>query len=168
MRRLGVLALHGGNLERAYDLCSTAAEQPGKEAFDALPSLVLAGITARLLERQEDAERWITRAAKVLAEAPGKGAAALDRLGQSLLAVDRPDLAIELFDEAVECALLGGNSAQVEASARGMVQAELAFEEGADPPSSSMRRLLDRLTPVGEGHGKAEAIASAQASIDEA
>ena len=97
-----------------------------------------------------------------------KGAAALDRVGQSLLAVDRPDLAIELFDEAVECALLGGNSAQVEASARGMVQAELAFEEGADPPSSSMRRLLDRLTPVGEGHGKAEAIASAQASIDEA
>ena len=168
MRRLGVLALHAGNLERAYDLCSTAAEQPAKEAFDALPSLVLAGITARLLGRQEDAERWITAAAKVLADAPGKGAAALDRVGQSLLAVDRPDLAIELFDEAVECALLGGHSAQVEASARGMVQAELAFEEGADPPSSSMRRLLDRLTPVGEGHGKAEAIASAQASIDEA
>ena len=35
-----------------------------------------------------------------------------------------------------------------------MVQAELAFEEGADPPSSSMRRLLDRLTSVGEGHGR--------------
>jgi hypothetical protein len=31
-----------------------------------------------------------------------------------------------------------------------------------------MRRLLDRLTPVGDGHGKAEAIANAQASIDEA
>jgi len=168
MRRLGVLALHAGNVERAYDLCSTAAEQPAKEAFDALPSLVLAGITARLLDRQEDAEQWINTAAKVLAAAPGKGAAALDRVGQSLLAVDRPDLAIELFDEAVECALLGGNSAQVEGSARGMVQAELAFEEGAEPPSSSMRRLLDRLTPVGDGHGKAEAIASAQASIDKA
>jgi tetratricopeptide (TPR) repeat protein len=168
MRRLGVLALHAGNLDRAYDLCSTAAEQPAKEAFDALPSLVLAGITARLLERQDEGERWINAAAKVLAETPGKGAAALDRVGQSLLAVDRPDLAIELFDEAVECALLGGNSTQVEASARGMVQAELAFEEGAEPPSGDMRRLLDRLTPVGDGHGKAEAIANAQASIDEA
>ena len=72
----------------------------------------------------------------------------LERVGTDLLAIDRPELAIELFDEAMECAMMAQDDERYEALSTCMVQAELALDDSERKNIPLLRRLLDGLTPT--------------------
>jgi len=166
MRRLGVLALYAGNLQRSFDLLAAATNQPTSNPVDTIPSLVLSAIVAMLLEQREDAQKRVEHAASILSGSPLEGADSLDRLGSILLAIDRPDLAVELFDEAMELALIGSDDTKLEAIAHRLLQAETALSESDHDDAPSLRMLLDGLTPVDQGESKSKAISQASTSDD--
>jgi hypothetical protein len=117
-----------------------------------------------LLEQREDAQKRVEHAASILSESPLEGADSLDRLGSILLAIDRPDLAVELFDEAMELALIGSDDTKLEAIAHRLLQAETALSESDHDDAPSLRMLLDGLTPVDQGESKTKAISQASTS----
>lgn len=78
-------------------------------------------------------------------------ATVLERVGKALLAIDRPELAIELFDESMECATIAGEEDRHEALSTCMVQAELALDDSERENIPMLRRLLDGLTPAVQG-----------------
>ena len=164
MRRLGVLALYEGNLQRSFDLLAAATNQPTSNPVDTIPSLVLSAIVAMLLEQQAEAQNRVQQASALLSTSPVEGAASLDRLGSILLAIDRPELAVELFDEAMELALIGNDETHLEAIAQRLLQAEKALLENDHPDASSLRSLLDGLTPIDQGKGKNEAMLQASSN----
>ena len=148
MRRLGMLALQSGDDSRAFDLFTTAATQPSTSASDAIPSMVLAAIAASLTGEHPVASSWVEKASKSLMSDPATGSMMLERVGNDLLAIDRPELAIELFDEAMECAMMAQDDERYEALSTCMVQAELALDDSERKNIPLLRRLLDGLTPT--------------------
>ena len=148
MRRLGMLALQSGDEAKALDLFTTAANQPTKHEFDAVPSMVLAAIASALTGDADAASVWVSNASSHLMENPAEGSSMLERTGKALLAIDRPELAIELFDEAMECAMMAQDDERYEMLSTCMVQAELALDDSERKNIPLLRRLLDGLTPT--------------------
>lgn len=148
MRRLGMLALQSGDNTRALSLFVTAANQPSATETDAIPSMVLAAITASLTEAHAEATTWVEKASKRLLNDPATGSMMLERVGNDLLAIDRPELAIELFDEAMECAMMAQDDERYQTLSTCMVQAELALDDNERANILVLRRLLDGLTPA--------------------
>ena len=147
MRRLGMLALQSEAYSRAQDLFTTAANQPTLDV-DAVPSMVLAAIASSLTGDASAAKTWVSNASHHLMADPSGGSTMLERVGKALLAIDRPELAIELFDEAMECAMLAEENDRYEALSACMVQAELALDDSERQNIPVLRRLLDGLTPA--------------------
>ena len=109
------------------NLFTTAANQPTTNEADAVPSMVLAAIASSLTGDASAATAW---SQSLLAShgGPGGGSSMLERVGKALLAIDRR-MAIELFDEAMECAMMAGDDDRYEALSTCMVQAELALDD---------------------------------------
>jgi tetratricopeptide (TPR) repeat protein len=141
MRRLGMLALQSGNDARALDLFTTAANQPASQESDAVPSMVLAAIASSLTGDASNAKAWVSKASAHLMKDPAVGSSMLGRVGKALLA-------IELFDEAMECAMMAKDDDRYEALNTCMVQAELAIDDSERKTIPVLRRLLDGLTPT--------------------
>ena len=150
MRRLGMLALQSEDYPRALDLFSTAANQPTMNDADAVPSMVLAAIASSLTGDASAAETWVNSASSHLMADPSAGSTVLERVGKALLAIDRPELAIELFDESMECATIAGEEGRHEVLSTCMVQAELALDDSERENIPMLRRLLDGLTPAAQ------------------
>ena len=151
MRRLGMLALQSEDYPRALNLFSTAANQPTVHDADAVPSMVLAAIASSLTGDASTAETWVINASSHLMADPSVGSIVLERVGKALLAIDRPELAIELFDESMECATIAGEEERHEVLSTCMVQAELALDDSERENLPMLRRLLDGLTPAAQG-----------------
>jgi 3-deoxy-D-arabino-heptulosonate 7-phosphate (DAHP) synthase len=109
---------------------------------------VLAAIASSLTGDVSAASSWVSKASLPLMADPSGGSGMLERVGKALLAIDRPELAIELFDEAMECALMAGEDERYEALSTCMVQAELALDDSERENIPVLRRLLDGLTPT--------------------
>ena len=110
--------------------------------------MVLAAIAASLTGNATEASSWVDKASALLMEHPAEGSEHLARAGKALLAIDRPELAIELFDEAMECAILAGDDERHEQLVANMVQGELALDDSDRQNLPELRRLLDGLTTV--------------------
>jgi hypothetical protein len=85
-------------------------------------------------------------------------------LGSILLAIDRPDLAVELFDEAMELALIGNDEMRLESIAHRLLQAETALGVSEHDDASSLRMLLDGLTSGNQGESKTKAMSQVSTS----
>ena len=148
MRRLGMLALQSGDVARALKLFTTSADQPTTRADDSVPSMVLAAIASSLTGDATAAATWVGKASEHLMDDPASGSNILERVGTALLAIDRPELAIELFDEAMECAMMAKDDDRYETLSTRMVQAEMALDDSERENIPVLRRLLDGLTPA--------------------
>ena len=162
MRRLGMLALKSGDAPRAHRLFETAANQPVNDSMEAMSSVILAAISSAILEDTEAAERWVEHAATTLRASPGPGSLALEKVGRDLMAINRPDLAIEVFDEAMECALLSNDREPLDRIAERMVTAEFALQHDDQEALPRVRMLLNKLTSVDAGATKAQHLSAAE------
>ena len=91
--------------------------------------MVLAAIASSLTGDADTAAAWVGKASEHLMDDPASGSNILERVGTALLAIDRPELAIELFDEAMECAMMAKDDDRYETLSTCMVQAEMALDD---------------------------------------
>jgi len=161
-QRLGMLALARGDAERAASLLEAAERQANEVEADRRPMLVLAAIARHMMGDGEAAAVHVDTARRLL-EADRAGAVAtLHDAGRALLAIDRADLALELIDEAMECAVTVGDDSAMAEMLETMMLVESALASSEREEDEALTALLDGLHDVGD----AEA-ATVEAARDE-
>lgn len=151
MHQLGLLATGSDDWERAARLFETADRQAQSIKSDRLAYLVLAGITRYMNQDTQAAERHIETAHEYVMNDKIKACHSLSKIGTSLLSIDQPGLALEILDEAMECALESEQSAEIEQLAERLLMANAAMTKIDSLHHEDLRSLLDRLNAIDEG-----------------
>ena len=140
LARLAVLALSTNKHEKAVRLStSSLGLETLNEAMKLKQHIVQA--MAQYLS-DENPEGAIKHAQTLVKEDLGMAAQALTELGESFLALNRPDFAIELFDEALEC--VSSEQKMSEELGELILLAHRAIEED-DTEIEGLRQVLDRI-----------------------
>ena len=150
MHQLGLLAVAGNNWHRAAMLFETADRQSQLIGVNRLGHLVLAGITRHLCGDEEFAKSHLD-AAKIIVDSDQiESTAVLTNIGNSLLAIDCPGLAIEVLDEAMECAIESNQKDKLEMLAETLLLANTALNDKDISQYEGLRQLLDGLNEISQ------------------
>ena len=150
MHQLGLLALSAQNWERASSLFETADRQGQMVGDNRIANLVLSGISRHLSGDTESAENLISNARDIISKDKILASTVLYEVGQSLQAIDRPGLALEIFDEAMECAIELNLNNELENIAEAIIMANAALSETEQTHFEGLRDLLDTLNTISE------------------
>ena len=145
MHQLGLLALASKNWKRATELFEVADRQAQSISANRLAHLVLASVASHLSENQENAKQYLKLANDILSKNKPDAVNVLISVGTSLLAVDCPGLAIEILDEAMECAIEVGLDDELDLLAETLLLANTALSEREQSQYEGLRQLLDDL-----------------------
>ena len=104
--QLGLLALVRNKWERAADLFEIADRQSQAAKSARLSYVVCAGMARFLSGDDASATKHLESAQSLVAHDLNKAGNDLLSLGKTLMAMDEAGLAIEVLDEAIECAIL--------------------------------------------------------------
>ena len=150
MHQLGLLAIAGNNWHRAAMLFETADRQSQLIGVNRLGHLVLAGITRHLCGDEEFAKHHLN-AAKIIVDSDQiESTDVLTNIGNSLLAIDCPGLAIEVLDEAMECAIESNQKDKLEMLAETLLLANTALNDNDISQYDGLRQLLDGLNEISQ------------------
>lgn len=150
MHQLGLLALSAQNWDRAASLFETADRQGQMVGDNRIANLVLSGISRHLSGDTESAENLISNARDIISKNKILASTVLYEVGQSLQAIDRPGLALEIFDEAMECAIELNLNNELENIAEAIIMANAALSETEQTHFEGLRDLLDTLNTISE------------------
>ena len=150
MHQLGLLALSAQNWDRAASLFETADRQGQMVGDNRIANLVLSGISRHLSGDTESAENLISNARDIISKDKILASTVLYEVGQSLQAIDRPGLALEIFDEAMECAIELNLNNELENIAEAIIMANAALSETEQTHFEGLRDLLDTLNTISE------------------
>ena len=148
--QLGLLAMASGKWERSARLFETAEIQAQSISANRLPYLVCAGISRHLSGDESTAQKHILSANQLVSEDKKKASMVLMNLGEALLAIDQPGLALEVLDEAMECTLEKGSQEQLEVLAEHILMANAAMTHDDVIQHEGLRTLLDGLNQLTE------------------
>ena len=154
MHQLGLLALGAKNWNRAAMLFETADRQSQIIGANRLGHLVLAGISRHIDGDEELAKAHINSARSIVSDDKSEATDILTSTGNSLLAIDCPGLAIELLDEAMECAIEEGRNDKLEMLAEMLLLANTAMSEKEQIQYKGLRALIDRLNALSDDASK--------------
>ena len=141
LARLSVLALSTNKFEKAVRLSSAAIGLNAlNEPMNLKQHVVLS--MAQFLN-EEDYDGTISKVQGMVQADHNVAMQALTELGESFLALNRPDFAIELFDEAMECSSADGNID--EHLGELVLLAHRAMEDDDDVEVDGLRRVLDQI-----------------------
>ena len=152
MHQLGLLALATDDWSRAAPLFETSDRQAQLVGANRLPHLVTAAISRHLNGDHDLASSHIKAASSLVQRNKAEATDVLAGIGKSLLAVDCPGLAIEVFDEAMECAIESEQSERLELIADNLLLANTAMTNREQSQFDGLRQLLDELNEI---HGDA-------------
>lgn len=155
MHQLGLLATGSDDWERAAKLFETADRQAQSISSNRLPYLVLSAITRHLNQQKKEAQLHIKAARHIVAENKADAGRVLAKVGTSLLSIDQPGLALELLDEAMECALELEQSEEMERLADLLLMANTAMTKIDTLHHEGLRQVLDQLNTIDESSQKA-------------
>ncbi len=148
MHQLGLLALAAKNWNRAAMLFEAADRQAQTIGANRLGHLILAA-AARHIDGDEDLAKAHTKSASsIVSEDKSEATHVLTNVGNSLLAIDCPGLAIEILDEAMECATESKQSDRMEMLAEMLLLANTAMTEKEQMQYEGLRQLLDGLNTI--------------------
>ena len=150
MYQLGLLALSDENWSRAASLFETADRQAQNTNENRLIYIVSSAISRHLHGELEIAKTHISSAKLIVEKDKLKAANLLLVLGNSLLAIDRPILAIEIFDEAMECAIESTQDELIDKLAEVLFLANSSINDEEITKFPGVRELLDNLNDVHE------------------
>ena len=150
MYQLGLLALSDENWSRAASLFETADRQAQNTNENRLIYIVSSAISRHLNGELEIAKTHISSAKLIVEKDKLKAANLLFVLGNSLLAIDRPILAIEIFDEAMECAIESTQDELIDKLAEVLFLANSSINDEEITKFPGVRELLDNLNDVHE------------------
>ncbi len=146
---LGLADLASDKFQRSAELFEAAAAEAAR-LKSSETRMVLAAAIARQLEGTEDAaSKHVSHAHSLVEGNESEAAVELEKLGESLLAIGRPVLAIEVLDEALECATEVGD---VELSIRlteSIARSQAAVTGDDEIQLQRMRSLLDKVNSIG-------------------
>tara|TARA_B110000444_G_scaffold165351_1_gene154520 strand:- start:2856 stop:4697 length:1842 start_codon:yes stop_codon:yes gene_type:complete len=148
MHQLGLLALAGNNWHRAAMLFETADRQSQVIGINRLGHLVLASISRHLVGDNELAKSHLSAATAIVSSDQVESTQVLTEIGNSLLAIDCPGLAIEVLDEAMECAIESGQNEKLDSLAEILLLANTASNEKEHSQYEGLRQLLDGLNTI--------------------
>ena len=150
MHQLGLLALAAKNWERAAMLFETADRQSQTSGTNRLSHVVMAGIARHISGDEDLAKSHINSAKAIIGDDKIEATNILSRLGNSLLAIDCPGLAIEILDEAMECAIETEQQEKMEFLADTLLLANTAMTEKEQLQYAGLRQLVDGLNAISE------------------
>jgi hypothetical protein len=150
MHQLGMLALATDDWNRAAALFETSDRQCQTIGGNRITHLVLSGIARQLNGDNEIAENHMKSAAVLVQEDKAAATEILTSIGNGLLTVDCPGLAIEVLDEAMECAIESGQSERLEMLAELLLLANTAISNQEEGHYDDLRQLLDGLNDIDE------------------
>ena len=148
MHQLGLLAIATDDWKRAATLFETSDRQCQLIGGNRIPHLVLSGISRQLNGDEELAESHMKSAAILVQSNKTEAAEILTGVGNVLLTVDCPGLAIEVLDEAMECAIETGQSDHLEMLAELLLLANTAISNLEQGSYDGLRQLLDGLNEI--------------------
>jgi hypothetical protein len=157
MHQLGLLALSAKNWNRAAILFEAADRQSQTIGANRLGHLVLAGIARHIDGDDELAMAHTKSATSIVSSDKSEATEILTSIGNSLLAIDCPGLAIEVLDEAMECATESKQNESMDMLAEMLLLANTAMSNKEQVQYEGLRQLLDRLNSIsGEATKKFE------------
>jgi len=148
--QLGLLAMASAKWQRSARLFETADRQAQLISAPRLPYLVCAAISRHLLDEIDSAEQHIHHANTIVGDDKKQALVHLMKLGESLLAIDQPGLALEVLDEAMECALQTESQQQLETLSEHILMANAAMTQIDVVQYQGLRTLLDGLNQLSE------------------
>ena len=140
LARLAVLALSTNKFEKAVRLSTSSLGLDTLSVPMKLKQHIVRAMAQYLSEQNPD--EAIKHAQTLVKEDVAMAAQALTELGESFLALNRPDFAIELFDEALEC--VSSEQKMSEELGELVLLAHRAIEED-DTEIEGMRQVLDQI-----------------------
>jgi len=146
--QLGLLAIASGKWQRSSRLFEAADRQAQLISAPRLPYLVCAAISRHLLDEANSAEQHIYHAKILVSEDKIQASIHLMKLGEALLAIDQPSLALEVLDEAMECALQTESQEQLEKLSEHILMANDAMTKNEIIQHEGLRTLLDGLNQL--------------------
>jgi len=149
MQHLGMIALASNDNKRAAHLFEAAAAEAHRIEEPRLVHLVSAAIGRHLSGGDDQAEIHISAAHKIVETNQGEGALTLKRLGEGLLAIGRPGLALEVLDEAMECAAEGAEEL-LERISDLILMSNAAIVDEEVEVDPSLREILDKINEISE------------------
>ena len=146
--QLGLLALVRNKWDRAAQLFETADRQAQATKNSRLTYVVCAGMARFMNGDESHASKHLSSAQSIVGEDVDKAANDLFLLGKTLLAMDESGLAIEVLDEAIECAIEGQNNSLTESLAEYLVLANNALTERESKQYDGLRKYLDDINTI--------------------
>ncbi|RJV02033.1 MAG: hypothetical protein DWC06_00250 [Candidatus Poseidoniales archaeon] len=165
MHQLGLLALAAKNWNRAAKLFEAADRQSQTIDSNRLSHLVLASVARHIDGDEELAKSHLKAANSIVSSNKPMATEILTSVGNSLLAIDCPGLAIEIIDEAMECAIEVGLNDELELLAETLLLANTALTIKQQSQYKGLRLLLDDLNTISKE--VAEEFESKISDIDE-
>ncbi|MDP6907110.1 MAG: hypothetical protein QF440_06815, partial [Candidatus Thalassarchaeaceae archaeon] len=150
MHQLGLLALATDDWSRAASLFETSDRQAQLIGAHRLPHLVSAAISRHLNGDQVAASTHIKAAYPLVQNNKAESTDMLTSIGNALLTVDCPGLAIEVLDEAMECAIESDQTGRLEMLADHLLLANTAMNNREQGQFDGLRQLLDGLNDLHE------------------
>ena len=146
--QLGLLALVRNKWERAADLFEIADRQSQAAKSARLSYVVCAGMARFLSGDDASATKHLESAQSLVAHDLNKAGNDLLSLGKTLMAMDEAGLAIEVLDEAIECAIETNDTTLTEKLAEYLVLANNALTESDSAQYEGLRKYLDNLNTL--------------------
>ena len=150
MHQLGMLSLATNDWHRAASLFEMSDRQSQVIDGNRLPHLVLAGISRHLNGDEELALAHIKAGIPIVQSNKLEAAHILTSVGNALLTVDCPGLALEVLDEAMECAVESKQDDRLEMLADHLLLANTAISNQEQEQYDGLRELLDGLNEIHE------------------
>jgi tetratricopeptide (TPR) repeat protein len=149
--QLGMLALVRKRWDRAAVLFETADRQAQSINNQRLTYLVCAGMARFLNDEEKAAMKHLSAAQSIVANDSLQAAKDLFGLGKNMLAMDEAGLAIEVLDEAMECAIEAKDEQLTEQLAEYLVLANNALTESETQQYLGLRKYLDDINSIESG-----------------
>ena len=146
--QLGLLALVRNKWERAADLFEIADRQSQAAKSARLSYVVCAGMARFLSGDDASATKHLESAQSLVAHDLNKAGNDLLSLGKTLMAMDEAGLAIEVLDDAIECAIETNDTTLTEKLAEYLVLANNALTESDSAQYEGLRKYLDNLNTL--------------------
>ena len=147
LHQLGLLSLSTESNEKAAELFDKASQMAVERGVPNLRHLIAAALSRFLSGEEELASSQLKQAREQIEEDKEKAIHELMRLAHSLLGVDRPWFALEIFDEALECAVETGSD-QADPIKEMLLMANTAATGSEDGELTRIRSFLDGINEV--------------------
>ena len=141
LARLAVLALSTNKYDKAIRLSRSSLGLGTLNRSMMLKQHIVQAMAEYMAEQEP--QKALQKAQSLVTEDVAMAAQALTELGESFLALNRPDFAIELFDEALEC--VSSEEKMSEELGELILLAHRAIQDDGDNEIEGLRQVLDQI-----------------------